>query len=919
MNNLNTFKTTFYFKSLRKNQFFRRASLISAILMIFVITSAHAVDVQTVDSLLEQDIVLSVAVEYHITNSKNALTNSTVDLTNVDAWLFFDNMRPADVVAKYRTSIKINGSTLTDGTNGRVAIYKLGTVIMPHGSGFKPLTVFTESDFGGEENSYAVQTYYTNLGTFDNAIRSFKLKRGYMATFANTNDGSGYSRVFIADNRDLEINMPALLSGKVSFIRVFKHQWVTKKGKAGWSPEDINSTAYYDWNIGGNSSYNYEYAAIRQNGGWPSWDAINNKPNISHLLGFNEPDRPDQANISFDAMIDQWPNFMKSGLRLGSPAWSSEWNGAPDGGGNLFDFIAKCDELNYRVDFVALHCYWAKSAQQWYNDLKYIHDRTGRPIWITEWNNGANWTNESWPAGNREYNPANAAKQLNDMKAILQVLDTASFVERYFIYDWVQDCRAMVLNGGLTLAGQYYYDNPSEIAFTHKNEVIPHWNAQTPYIKLVTSVPSVKKHLIQWVDPNKELTNRIVVERRVNDGDFEEVFSTTNTTITVYQDPYQEGVQGTVQYRIKSTLAGGTTVYSQIGSVSVTSGADSIQVAKFMVSNFDDQACVFPHSFTNDPSIILGPISYRNSKPQLTKRISKLDDSKVDMRVETWAFQAGDNLDIQNKPESISFLALPDGNYDMDGITAEVKKVSSVNGSWKQVNFTVPFDTKPIVFVTQLTDVTSFPTKVRIKDVTTTGFQVCIQKEASQTASVSSETVAYFAATEGTGVLDRKKIAVGKTASMVGDLLKQAQINVDDSYTDPALFAELQTANDNVTTSLRYFDVNLNKRVFKQAETSTGAKSVAQDELGYMIIDMAAGQFQPVQKVSSQPVAFYPNPARDVLYFKMNSPAKVEIFDLTGSKVIEENVHNQLNIEALNSGIYLVFVNGKATGKFMKM
>ncbi|MFB6343990.1 glycosyl hydrolase [Saccharicrinis sp. FJH62] len=918
MNNLNTFKTTFYFKSLRKNQFFRRASLISAILMIFGMTSAHAVDVQTVDSLLEQDIVLSEAVEYHITNSKNALTNSTVDLTNVDAWLFFDNMRPTEVVAKYRTSIKINGNTLTDGTNGRVAIYKLGTVIMPHGSDFKPLTVYTETEFGGNQSSYAVHTYYTNLGAFDNAIMSFKLKRGYMATFANNNDGSGYSRVFIADNSDLEINMPALLSGKVSFIRVFKHQWVTKKGKAGWNPEDINSTAYYDWNIGGNSSYNYEYAAIRQNGGWPSWDAINNKQNISHLLGFNEPDRPDQSNISMDDMISQWPNFMKSGLRIGSPAWSSEWNSAP-GGGNLFDFIAKCDELNYRVDFVALHCYWVKSAQDWYNSLKYIHDRTGRPLWITEWNNGANWTTESWPAGNREYNTANANKQLNDMKAILQVLDTASFVERYFIYDWVQDCRAMVLNGGLTLAGQYYYDNPSEIAFTHKNEVIPHWNTQKPYIKLLTSIPSLKKNLIQWEDPNKELTNIVTVERRINDGEFVEVFSTTNPGVTVYQDPYQEGVQGTVQFRIKCVIAGGTTVYSPVKSVSVTSGQDSIQIAKFMVSNFDDQACVFPQSFTNDPSIILGPISYRNSKPQLTKRISKLDDSKVDMRVETWAFQAGDNLDIQNKPESISFLALPDGNYDMEGITAEVKKVSSVNGSWKQVNFTVPFDTKPIVFVTQLTDVTSFPTKVRIKDVTTTGFQVCIQKEAAQTASVSSETITYFAATEGTGVLDRKKIAVGKTTSMVGDLLKQVQINVDDSYTDPALFAELQTANDNVTTSLRYFDVNLNKRVFKQAEMSTGAKTVAQDELGYMIIDMAAGQFQPVQKLSSQPVAFYPNPAREVLYFKMSSPAKVEIFDLTGSKVLEENIHNQLNIESLNSGIYLVFVNGKATGKFMKM
>lgn len=131
--------------------------------------------------------------------------------------------------------------------------------------------------------------------------------------------------------------------------------------------------------------------------------------------------------------------------------------------------------MNYRVDFVALHCYWGgKSPQNWYNDLKYIHERTGRPLWITEWNNGANWTTEWWPDASKAYTDANARKQLNDLKGILQVLDTASFVERYFIYDWVQDCRAMVLNGQLTLAGAYYSANKSQIAYNGNREVVPH-------------------------------------------------------------------------------------------------------------------------------------------------------------------------------------------------------------------------------------------------------------------------------------------------------------------------------------------------------------------------------------------------------------------------------------------------------------
>ena len=46
--------------------------------------------------------------------------------------------------------------------------------------------------------------------TLLNAIRSFKLKRGYMVTFALGKSGWGYSRCFIADKEDLEVPaMPA--------------------------------------------------------------------------------------------------------------------------------------------------------------------------------------------------------------------------------------------------------------------------------------------------------------------------------------------------------------------------------------------------------------------------------------------------------------------------------------------------------------------------------------------------------------------------------------------------------------------------------------------------------------------------------------------------------------------------------------
>ena len=119
----------------------------------------------------------------------------------------------------------------------------------------------------------------------------------------------------------------------------------------------------------------------------------------AHLLGYNEPDHKDQSNLTVDQAIGGWHNLLATGLRVGSPAVS-------DGGLKwLYEFIDKADNAHLRVDFVVVHYYRSYSnpanpagaANQFYNYLKEIHERTKRPIWITEFNNGANWTKDPKP------------------------------------------------------------------------------------------------------------------------------------------------------------------------------------------------------------------------------------------------------------------------------------------------------------------------------------------------------------------------------------------------------------------------------------------------------------------------------------------------------------------------------------------
>jgi hypothetical protein len=499
-------------------------------------------------------------VDLHLSGN-TPMVNSTVELNSNDAWLFIDNVKPTQVVANWLDKITVNGAPAAGNPNVRIAMYKNGTAIIPNGNvtAMQALEVFTAPVLSGDSRTFETATYHDSLGVFDNKVRSFRLRRGFMATLANNPDGTGYSRVFVANDSDLVVNaMPEGLDTSVSFIRVFKWDWPSKKGWAGGGlPVQLtNSTWFYDWNIGGIPTLDYNYALIRHNAGWPSFTEINAKTNSNTLLGFNEPDQADQANMPVEEAIRQWPEMMKSGLRIGSPAPANSSNTW------LSTFLSKCDSLNYRVDFVAVHCYWnSRTPQQWYSGLKAIYDQVKRPLWITEWNNGANWTGEAWPADPA----AQFEKQYNDLKGILEVLDTTSFIERYSIYNWVENKRAMVLADTLTKAGKYYAANRSALSYNPKLAFVHNWKLAVPTISGAIDTGNYSKLTLRYLDVNGELGSQYIIERKVDgvDTGFVAIHTdagyTYGSTITFIDSIYAH-----TTYRIKA--------FSRDGSRSAYSG-----------------------------------------------------------------------------------------------------------------------------------------------------------------------------------------------------------------------------------------------------------------------------------------------------------------------------------------------------------
>lgn len=531
-----------------------------------------------VTAFAKSNVVLKGTASLYLKNAYNPLVNSTVDLNTSTASLYFENIKPSDVINSYLKFMTVNGNPASNGVNVSVSMYGSGTVVTHYSAvgTALPLEVYTEENFGGTAQQYVAVTPHANLGSFNNTIKSFKLKKGYMATFASNSDGTGYSRVFIAENQDLEIPvLPVYLNGTISFIRTMKWNVVTKKGLAGGGTDAIdatNITWYYNWNTGGNTTPNVEYVPIRQTQFWPDFGPAYTKEGYTHLLGFNEPDRPDQSNMTVEAAINSWPGLLKSGLRVGSPATSDPFNPW------MGTFMAQAEAKNYRVDYMAIHCYWYKSAAQWKSDLQNIYDRYKRPIWITEWNVGANWTGNSFPDGPVMLTDANATKHKNDLAGVLDVLETTDYVERYSLYNWVQDARALyvTINDAfktrnpnwesyvwlktapvisststdyvvLTPAGEYYAKIASAKAYNPAREYISTWKTLVETLSYKLS-SDFNNATITWTGNNQELVNRYTVERRLEgEVDFSVFYDSTNSTVLSINDV----LYSKAEYRLK--------------------------------------------------------------------------------------------------------------------------------------------------------------------------------------------------------------------------------------------------------------------------------------------------------------------------------------------------------------------------------
>ncbi|MDR1763859.1 MAG: T9SS type A sorting domain-containing protein [Dysgonamonadaceae bacterium] len=900
----------------------------------------------TVSSYSDAQVSVSDGADLHLT-SQTPLTNSTITLQTENSWLFFDSIRPNVVISNYLQFVKIGNSqaAAVNNSNVRVEIYVGGAVVIPQPSNATPLQVFDGQNFSGDVVSYSVARN-TSLGAMDNKIRSFKLKRGYMATLATMASGLGYSRVFIADGADLEI--PVLqpeLDQTVSFIRVTKWFYTSKKGwcsSGGGRLNEIDLTAstwWYSWSATASNSNrpNQEYVPIKQKPGWPSSSEILGVPNVNHVLHYNEPDKSDQANATVEQAIADMPELLATGYRIGSPAIADNltW---------LYSFVDECERLNYRLDFVAIHAYWGGAGgayntytngqldiNKWYNRLKEIHDRVKRPLWITEWNNGANWTSESWPSGTE----AQQQKQLADLQKIINMMDTCSFIERYSIYNWVEDKRALVMGtnssgaqtaGGtinqyLTPAGEFYRDNHSAMAFNRTQEVIPTLTLPVPAISSFSLTDNnTKIQLNISTNDYSEIYESYFVEQKTGDGEYLQTQTISNQpVIDKITAPVDISKSGQQFFRIRAVDHSGN-VSEPSNEVSfAVSPADSIQTDKLSLQTSDWTTIYFGKTFDANPVAVLGVPTNNNMSMLMSNRIRNISTSRLQFRFFPWSYITSSFY----TDEEMSYLLLPQGTYNSGSTVALAGLVTSVNGDWKSVSFPENlFTSAPVIIPTQTTSVSASATSIHLRNVTASGFEICLRREDAKTYTIPAETVNFIAVSEGGGEIMGRKFRAGFGENVGNITARSVTVNFGETFKNPLIFAHKQTANNEFASNLRMISYTDSTAViFNQMERSGNYNlNAPADNLGWIAIEKGSNGGTSIASVSRSNFTVFPNPASTVLYFNNieNQEVTVKIINLQGIVVKQKTGRiSEINISALPAGMYLVLINGQSS-KFIK-
>lgn len=896
---------------------------------------------QTVTQVTDA-VTLDKDVDYHITSDTPFTSTGSINLTNTDhAVIIFDALKPS-LALNQLAFISINGEQAVDGKNCQVKIYNRGAIIMPYDANFKPLTVYAEADFKGEScndfNTNSSGGFMQTLTTdqLNNRIMSFRLKRGYMVTFALKDGGRGYSRCFVADKADIEVNLPTLMQHRISSYRLFRWNDVSKAGLAnntGVEANDALNTQWcYSFGLGENTGIDRECVPHHIYEDWPNAAAcgsVNYTTSSPNMKTNNEPrNTADDHPQTLDEILNNWESLMRTGQRLCTP---SSWDGSYSFNQQFLDSI---DARGWRCDILDIHAYWATGS---FYSLQGLHNNARRPIWVTEWCWGASWNkNGAFASGVTE--EQNADNVMN----ICNLMNNWNYVERYAYWNSERDPSRFYKNGALTEAGKRYAAMQPGLAYNSSVATYVPSNPRTyapTNLELSFRADKSIATLI-WSDKNGELNDSMWIERRVgtDKNAVFEYYKSVDLKDDAASYTFQDTIttSGYYTYRVAIRTFNNRLLYTNevvnniAGTTSVGKDGQrgSLQYGTVTTGSSNEAFLYFADSFTEQPAIVFGSLSNRTASMMPLERVSNIYTVKDDSGERKYSYfrysiypfnqvkSSSTKTDFYNDyTDYTSYLVAKAGTGKIGNLSYE----AGISGNCAandtvDVTFTQEFAEAPVVLASPIMAISTterYPVLPRVFDVTTSGCKVVLQRQqALNESNAIKRTVkfSYVAFEKGQTKDEAGKLITVKdtTVSFTSKSTLGTDIAFGEKLKDAAFLIQMQTLNNPALAVLRTRPLSLYQttdstgtRIRLQVddtstETAPSRNNPWEERLGWITISEDSSHVTAIKGITDHKTA-------------------------TGTKAVYtiNGILTGKNLDELPSGIYIVRENGY-TRKVMK-
>ena len=295
-------------------------------------------------------------------------------------------------------------------------------------------------------------------------------------------------------------------------------------------------------------------------------------------------------------------------------------------------------------------------------------------------------------------------------------------------------------------------------------------------------------------------------------------------------------------------------VFGLPGSGSTLEAMDTLSVAQRDGTSW--RSIRFQDEFLNTPVVIAGPAADNDLDP-VSVRLRNSASYGFEIKVDEW-----DHQDGSHSEENLSFMALSTGRHSLGGVTAEAGH-GLVDNNWKRIDFAQPFGSVPVVLSQVASEVASASVVARVRNISTTGFDVRLQESAASDGIHSRETVNYIALSQGAGLYDGKAFNVGTAQAGAS----WSSVNLGQAYYQPGFLASMQSTLDATPAAVRYRSLSGNSvQLMVQNETSQGAtQNHGSENIGWLVFEtdttFVASVATSAPAPSGQSVAFSATPS----------------------------------------------------------